>query len=597
MIITVDYNPLHNTANITSNIPDGYAWSQICTIARSDCSTAVVLGVTLIIPWYKFLSFKTRLLHLTQYAYPANIILSDAAKDKLNRDKKVSYTEAIQIPKINGDQLKARLLSVGFVRPLSDNQIRNVCKLASLPAGATFSVPGAGKTTEALAYYFYNASPDDRLLIVAPKNALEAWNEQLSECLANPAAHFTRLRGGARKITTLLADKPQFIIISYQQFIRVQDIIKDYICEKRTFMFLDESHRIKSGSQGIAAEAIVSVSDIPYRKLVMSGTPMPQAIEDLLPQFNFLYPDVTVDISDIIDRFQNVFVRTTKAELGLPEVNRVRVPLRLGPKQEIFYNLLRSATARDAAGMSRNNKAFMRSLGKSIIKIMQYVSNPALLVKDINFMFDSRLSDAIMEENSTKIDKACEMAREFAIRGYKTIIWTSFVENVETIALRLSNIGADFIHGGVDAGDETEEDTREWKIKEFKNNPSKWVLVANPAAASEGISLHMVCHHAIYVDRTFNAAHFLQSEDRIHRYGLTPGTQTNIYVLECSNTIDEIINDRLINKVELMSRALNDPSLSILADISSTEESNEYGGIDQSDVDAIMQYLGGGQYD
>jgi hypothetical protein len=31
--------------------------------------------------------------------------------------------------------------------------------------------------------------------------------------------------------------------------------------------------------------------------------------------------------------------------------------------------------------------------------------------------------------------------------------------------------------------------------------------------------LHKVCQNAIYVDRTFNAAHFLQSEDRIHRLG------------------------------------------------------------------------------
>lgn len=39
-------------------------------------------------------------------------------------------------------------------------------------------------------------------------------------------------------------------------------------------------------------------------------------------------------------------------------------------------------------------------------------------------------------------------------RGEKVIIWSSFVQNVELIALRLSDLGAEFIHGGVDAGDE-----------------------------------------------------------------------------------------------------------------------------------------------
>ena len=43
------------------------------------------------------------------------------------------------------------------------------------------------------------------------------------------------------------------------------------------------------------------------------------------------------------------------------------------------------------------------------------------------------------------------------------------------------------------------------------------VLVANPAAAAESISLHEHCNHALYLDRTYNAGQFLQSQDRIHR--------------------------------------------------------------------------------
>ena len=57
-----------------------------------------------------------------------------------------------------------------------------------------------------------------------------------------------------------------------------------------------------------------------------------------------------------------------------------------------------------------------------------------------------------------------------------------------------------------------------------------WVLIANPAAMSEGISLHHECHDAVYVDRTFNAGQYLQSIDRIHRLGLEPGTETRDHV-------------------------------------------------------------------
>ena len=38
-----------------------------------------------------------------------------------------------------------------------------------------------------------------------------------------------------------------------------------------------------------------------------------------------------------------------------------------------------------------------------------------------------------------------------------------------------------------------------------------------PGAPFESISLHKACHHSIYLERTFNAGHFIQSKDRIHR--------------------------------------------------------------------------------
>ena len=89
------------------------------------------------------------------------------------------------------------------------------------------------------------------------------------------------------------------------------------------------------------------------------------------------------------------------------------------------------------------------------------------------------------------------------------------------------------------------------------------VLVANPAAAGEGISLHSVCHHAIYVDRNYNAAQYLQSEDRIHRFGVTEVTHIEILVAE--DSVDSSVTRRLGVKVARMARVLNDPSLSIEA--------------------------------
>ena len=166
------------------------------------------------------------------------------------------------------------------------------------------------------------------------------------------------------------------------------------------------------------------------------------------------------------------------------------------------------------------------------------------------------------------------------------------------MADRLSDLGAVYIHGGVDAGDEDDDETREGKIKVFHDDPNCMVMVANPAAASEGVSLHRVCHHAIYLDRTFNAAHFLQSQDRIHRFGLPPDQETTIEIVECRGTVDETVHQRLQNKINAMSDALDDPSIRVDPIAMDPEEIEGYdelsAGLSEDDVEALLRDLEGG---
>ena len=48
----------------------------------------------------------------------------------------------------------------------------------------------------------------------------------------------------------------------------------------------------------------------------------------------------------------------------------------------------------------------------------------------------------------------------------------------------------------------------------------------------------------------------MQSKDRIHRYGLKPGTETYYYYILSRNSIDEVINNRLILKEERMTQLI-----------------------------------------
>lgn len=589
----IDYDVVRNAAVISVDSQNDLLWHSFVRTMSSYSTSLQQQGNRVFIPLRTFLSLRRNIAQfITNHHDVIAVSFSSAINEKLARINTKSYNAALKASPVEETEVANQLAQSGFVRVLTNNQMRNVCKLANLPAGASFSVPGAGKTTEALAFFFFNAKPEDKLLVVAPKNAFGAWEEQIQDCTNNPELQFARLRGGYNAIDRMLRDQPRFMLITYQQYARVADLINRYLEQFSVFMYLDESHRIKSGIQGVTPEAILSSCTLPERKLILSGTPMPQSISDLVPQFTFLYPDKPTDVDSVVSQIKPVYVRTTKAELGLPEVYRKTISLDMSPLQREIYKSLKSEIKRQLIPMlSDASKFSLRELGKRITKVVQFVSNPSLLASDLDYVFDEKMGELLARTDGPKIDYACKRALELASQGKKVIIWSQFVRNVEIISDRLKFLGADFIHGGVDAGDEDENDTREWKIKQFHENPDKMVLVANPAAASEGISLHKVCHNAIYVDRSFNAAHYLQSEDRIHRLGLLPDQHPEVEILECKSTIDQVIDRRLRSKIDLMAQSLNDVSLNVdTIPYDSDIDTDEV--LSAADIDEIRKYFG-----
>ena len=131
-----------------------------------------------------------------------------------------------------------------------------------------------------------------------------------------------------------------------------------------------------------------------------------------------------------------------------------------------------------------------------------------------------------------KFIKACEIVKDIISQGGKVVIWASFIRNIEKMSQCLSDMGipSKSLYGvtPVETADdefESQMETREFIVREFNSDNSSFnVIIANPSAVAESISLHKKCHNAIYLERSFNAAHFIQSKDRIHRYGLPEDT-------------------------------------------------------------------------
>jgi len=564
-------------------------WSALRRLFEERSDNALIRANTIEVPWWEFVSHRDALRFVLRTEGIA-LRPSDKARQLLGRarDREALFrsggTSETGRP-LEAD-LQSSLAAVGFDRTLMPYQARNVVEIARLLAAATFSVPGAGKTTEALAFFFYSRIADEKLLVVAPNNAFVAWEDELPLCY--PQGQITRLTGGMSTVEAILRENPEFSIISYYQLPYVMNSLGAFLSRNEVCLLIDESHRMKRGERGTHGSCILTLSSLPKRKLLLSGTPMPNSPRDLVPQFRFLYPEVRTDETTVIDDIQPFFVRTTKGEIGLPPVERLRFDVEMSEPQQALYETLASDAVRLLRGLAATERIAFRSVAKIVQYMLQAASNPALLVNAP--IGEHELVAAVLADGvSPKLLAAMRLTRELVARGRKVLIWSGFVRTVEHLASLLVDVGAEFVHGGVGTDDDDENVfSREAVIRRFNDPESVTrVLVANPAACSEGISLHHVCHDAIYVDRSYNAAHYLQSEDRIHRIGVTHETVTCIVLLNSPGTIDESVSRRLEAKVADMANALNDRSLAITP----LPLDDETDGIDSQDIDDLREML------
>jgi SNF2 family DNA or RNA helicase len=588
-MITINYIESNQLCQITTDIVDNN-WKQIRFQYNQISDQSEVFENSIELPWHSFVS-NLNVLSLiiiykveVSFSEVAKILLDDSIKNRND------ITDIEEKPSLTKNEISNFLSSLNFKRTLTDEQLRNVSKLSRLPIGATFSVPGAGKTTEAISFYLLHKKSNQGLIVICPKNAFPAWEEQFVQCLGNLSPRILRLTQGVTKIETdLNANIGCVFLISYQQFIRAVNPIAKYLHNNRTFVFIDESHRMKGGSNNSTGRQIQKIAHLPIGKLIMSGTPLPQNVNDLIPQYSFLFPtDGDITEQNITEKIKKVYVRTTKKELGLDKPRIISTPIPLNEPQKNLYDLIRSEELRQLSVLGNNDRKFYRQLGKSYMRLLQVVSNPSLLLKTAS-SFPDALREAIEYGDGNKIKYVAIKARQLAKEGKKVIIWSGFVENVESITQMLSDLGAKCIHGGVEAGSEEEENTRERIVKDFHDDPNMFALVANPAACSEGISLHTVCHHAIYLDRNYNSAQFLQSMDRIHRLGLPKGTETIIEIVHSPNSIDDLVDSRLNDKIRRMSEVLEDDSLRVEPVTIELDED----GFDAEDAKQLLKHLKG----
>lgn len=510
-----------------------------------------------------------------------------------------------------------------FARELRDFQERDLAQLVALPHGANFSVPGAGKTTVAYAAYEIERLRGrvKQMLVVAPLSAFIAWTEEAEICFTSPPK-VAVFGGGA------IAEDTEVLVVNYQRLASQYQTIAEWTHSKPTLVLLDEAHRMKRGWEGLWGSTCLNLAFLAERRDILTGTPAPQGPGDFLALLNFVWPNQARNILPraallpsptqqamhaIGGAIEPLFVRTTKHELGLtpPTHAVITVPL-TGIHEAIYQALLKQYRGRFGAG--RRELASFGHMGEIVMYLLEAATNPGLLAAGssrhdpvvfrhppLDIPPQSELADLLAQygeyETPAKFIELAKLVEGNASQGLKTLIWSNFVRNLATMERMLARYQPALIHGGIpsELTSPRAPRTRELELARFKKDPECLVLLANPAASGEGISLHDVCHDAIYLERTFNAGQYLQSVDRIHRLGLAPDQETRITFLLTENTIDEHVDRRVREKSHALGMMLEDPDIVAM----SLPDDEDYGQVLDSDEDlaALFAHLRGEDVD
>ncbi len=490
-------------------------------------------------------------------------------------------------------------------------QRRNLRKMLRLTNGAEFSVPGAGKTT--VAYACYEASRVarrvERLLVIAPLSAWESWRDE-AVAWFSPAPVVNNFDGDIPFGTEVL-------IVNYHRLANQIDLIAKWVQERPTHVILDESHNIKANPLKEWGTACIEISHFAARRDILSGTPAPHLPKDLISQMSFLWGDESRRIlprnigaraptpgliDDASRRIAPFFARTTKSELGLRPPNLHVEPVTLKPLQREIYDVVRG----DLSALTHADRRAFVDLRDVIMYLLEAATNPALLSTALgkfpqqmvwpprDVPIDASLVDKVQRylelETPAKFEKLVSIVEANKREARKTLIWTRFIGNITQLSTRLlSKYNPALFYGEQFVRRPTGIKSRAEELDRFRNDANCWVLIANPQAMSEGVSLHKTCHDAVYLDRDFNAGKYLQSLDRIHRLGLEPDVETRITFLVANETIDDIVDIRLRRKTENLAALLDDRHLVTMALPGDDDE--EQVVVDQDDIYALLQHL------
>jgi SNF2 family DNA or RNA helicase len=397
---------------------------------------------------------------------------------------------------------------------------------------------GLGKTVQVILSLrlLFQAGLIHKALIVCPKPLVVNWSRELR--MWAPDVPFEVINGDTeqRRAQWRVSNCP-VKLVNYELLTRDE---AEATAEQVHFdvVVIDEAQRIKSRD---SRTALVVRRLNRERSWAMTGTPIENRVEDLVNLFSFIHPGrIPADTPHkMLPALTSDYILRRTKEMVVkdmpPRVYRDPV-LELSPAQREAYDLA-----------EKEGVIHLNALGDTIT--VQHVFELVIRLKQI-CNFDQRTGQ------SAKLDQLMADMEEVVASDRKAIVFSQWVEPLETLARHLEPFGPLLYHGKVPHKD------RQRILDRFQSDKSKHVILMSYGTGSVGLNLQFT-NYVFLFDRWWNPAIEDQAINRAHRLG----QKSTVFITRftSANTIEGRIAEVLDQKRALFTALIeqNGPPISL----------------------------------
>jgi SNF2 family DNA or RNA helicase len=440
---------------------------------------------------------------------------------------------------------------------LDDHQALNVAMLTTPGTwgGCVFDEQGTGKTVTLIAAFdlLVERQITDTLLVVAPKSMVAEWREEFSR-FTGDLYKVVVAEGDRRAKAQALFSGADVVVVNYETLLTLGDELVRLARRTRLALAIDESFNVKN-PEASRSQAATRLREWCTQAFVLCGTPAPNSAADIVGQFDLvdfgytftglkLDKDRSVAAVQVRDRLEQrgLYVRNVKTVVlpDLPPKSFTEVEVDLAPQQRAAYDaalddLILDLNRVDDETYARQIQSFLERRAA----LLRICADPAPLIAGY---------DEIPAKIVVLDDLLGHLVGEL---DEKVVVWSFYRSSLDRIAARYAGMGLVRIDGSV-----SDPAERRQAVRQFQEDPSVSIFLGNPAAAGAGLTLHSA-RYAVYESLSNQAAHYLQSLDRIHRRGQT--RDVRYVTLLARGTVEEVEYTRLRQKADAQADLLGDP--------------------------------------